>query len=82
MKSRKRIYDALLSEHLAKDVRVSVDTIRRWVPKWYLRDWAVVKDVGDKAETFIEADYVDADCFAETDRPRVVPARTFLSQLL
>lgn len=64
---------------LAKDVRVSVDTIRRWLstlsglhhgflikpwfknvsrslrkePKWFLRDWANITDVGDRAETFI-----------------------------
>lgn len=170
--------------NLAKEVRVSVDTIRRWIdvlrrlhlgflirpwsksvsrslrkePKWYLRDWASIEDQGDKAETFvachllkavegwtdiglgtfelgylrdkekhevdfivvrdgkpwflvevksrdeslsralkyyqerikapfafqviIDADYVDADCFARLRGPVVVPARTFLSQLL
>ena len=30
----------------------------------------------------VEADYVDADCFARPGPPLVVPARTFLSQLL
>ena len=30
----------------------------------------------------LDADYVDRDCFAEPGRPRVVPARTLLSQLL
>jgi len=170
--------------NLAKNVRVSVDTVRRWIkvlssfhfgflirpwfknvsrslrkePKWFLRDWAGIEDVGDKAETFvachlfkavegwndmgfgkfqlaylrdkrkrevdfvvvrdgkpwflievklqdgtissalkhyqeqtkapfafqvvINADYADADCFAKPRSPIVVPARTFLSQLL
>ena len=169
---------------LAKQVRVSVDTIRRWIktlsdfhfgftlkpwyrsiprslrkePKWYLRDWAEVADDGSRAETFVachlikavdgwnnlglgkfgmhylqdkekrevdflivrneepwllveaklsegrlssdlerfqkllgapyamqvvvQAEYVDADCFALKDSALVVPARTFLSQLL
>jgi hypothetical protein len=30
----------------------------------------------------VDADYVDADCFAKPRAPLVVPARTFLSQLL
>ena len=127
-------------------------------PKWFLRDWSVIEDPGQKAETFmachllkavegwndmglgtfqlgylrdlsqkevdfivikngspwflaevkkgkgkvsaslkyfqehlkvpfafqvvIEADYVDADCFASTRGPLAVPAKTFLSQLL
>lgn len=174
----------IVYSNLAKSVRVSVDTIRRWIdtlsnlhhgflispwfknvsrslrkePKWFLRDWAGMEDPGDKAETFIgchllkavdgwndlglgkfqlaylrdkeqrevdfvviregapwflvevkireesispalkhfqkqvkapfafqvvvEADYVDADCFAKPRGPLVVPARTFLSQLL
>lgn len=174
----------LIYSNLARDVRVSVDTVRRWIdvlnslhlgflikpwfknvsrslrkePKWFLRDWAGIEDKGDKAETFvgchllkavegwndlgfgkfqlaylrdkeqrevdfvvvrdgrpwflvevkqqdesigstlkyyqsqtkapfafqvvIEADYVDADCFARPRGPTVVPARTFLSQLL
>jgi predicted AAA+ superfamily ATPase len=174
----------LVYGNLAKDVRVSIDTARRWVgalrnlhlgflirpwfrnvarslrkePKWFLRDWASIDGVGDKAETFvgchllkavdgwndmglgafelgylrdkekrevdflvvrdgkpwfiaevkhhetsispalkyyqdqiqapyafqvvIDADYVDADCFAKPRGPVVVPARTFLSQLL
>ena len=169
---------------LAKQVRVSVDTIRRWIttlqefhfgfrlrpwfrsvprslrkePKWFLRDWAAIEDPGSRAETFVachllkavdgwsnlgfgnfglhylrdkekrevdflvvrderpwllvearhgdgglssalkrfqellgvpyamqvvlDADYVDADCFARQDSPLIVPARTFLSQLL
>jgi predicted AAA+ superfamily ATPase len=177
--SRQLIYD-----NLAKEVRVSVDTIRRWVdvlrdlhmgflvrpwfknvsrslrkePKWFLRDWAAIADEGGRAETFvachllkavegwsdmgfgsfelgylrdkerheadfivvrdgkpwflvevkhrdeslsgnlkyfqnqlkapfafqviIDADYVDADCFARPRGPLVVPARTFLSQLI
>ncbi len=174
----------LVYGNLAKEVRVSVDTIRRWVevlrnlhlgflvkpwfkniarslrkePKWFLRDWASIEDVGDRAETFvgchllkavegwndmglgnfelgylrdkerrevdfvvvragkpwflaevkhhegamsgslsyyqgqtkapfafqvvIDADYVDVDCFARARGPVVVPAKTFLSQLL
>lgn len=174
----------LVYGNLAKDVRVSVDTVRRWVevlrnphlgflvrpwfksvsrslrkePKWFLRDWAAIEDPGDKAETFvgchllkavdgwndmglgkfalgylrdkekhevdfvvvrdgkpwflvevkqseesisgalkryqdqvgapfafqvvIDADYVDADCFATPRGPTMVPAKTFLSQLL
>jgi predicted AAA+ superfamily ATPase len=127
-------------------------------PKWFLRDWASIEDVGDKAETFVachllkavdgwndmglgkfelgylrdkekrevdfmvirnnkpwflaeikhheesmspalgffqdqvkapfafqvvfDVDYVNADCFAKPGGPVVVPARTFLSQLL
>ena len=174
----------LIYGNLAGDVRVSIDTTRRWIdvlvslhlgflirpwfknvsrslrkePKWFLRDWASIKDPGDKAETFVachllkavegwndmglgkfelgylrdkekrevdflvvrdgkpwflvevkqhdesispalryfqqqlaapfafqvvlDADYVDADCFARAGTPVVVPARTFLSQLL
>ncbi len=127
-------------------------------PRWFLRDWAGLRDEGDRAETFVachllkavegwsdlglgrfelgylrdkekrkvdfvvardgrpwfladvrygeepvsaalayyqtqlgapfafhvvvDAGYVEADCFAAPGRPRVVPARTFLSQLL
>ncbi len=174
----------LIYSNLARDVRVSVDTVRRWVdalgslhhgfllkpwfrnvarslrkePKWFLRDWAATPDSGSRAETFIgchllkavdgwndlgygkfelaylrdkskrevdfivirdgqpwflaeakhrqtaisdaltyfqkqtgapfafqvvvEADYVAADCFRRAGGPIVVPARTFLSQLL
>ena len=174
----------LIYGNFAKDVRVSIDTIRRWIdtlcnlhlgflirpwfknvsrslrkePKWFLRDWASIEDAGDKAKTFIachllkavegwndmglgqfelgylrdkdkrevdflvirdgkpwflaevkyheksigpalnyyqkqldapfafqiviDADYVDADCFARAGVPVVVPARTLLSQLL
>lgn len=170
--------------NLAQTVRVSADTVRRWIdvlrhlhlgflvrpwfksvarslrkePKWFLRDWASIADAGDKAETFVachllkavegwndlglgnfelgylrdkqgrevdfvvaregkpwflvevkqqdaslskalgyyqkqlgtpfafqvvlDADYRHADCFAEPRGPVVVPARTFLSQLL
>ncbi|MCC6680464.1 MAG: ATP-binding protein [Phycisphaeraceae bacterium] len=169
---------------LARDVQVSVDTVRRWVetlnslhhgflikpwfknvtrslrkePKWFLRDWAEIEDPGSRAETFvgchllkavdgwndlglgkfqlaylrdkekrevdfavirdgrpwflvevkhseaslspalrsfqdqikapfafqvvIDMDYVDANCFAKVQGPMVVPARTFLSQLV
>ena len=174
----------LVYGNLAKEVRVSIDTVRRWVevlrdlhlgflvrpwfknlsrslrkePKWFLRDWASIADDGDRAETFVAchllkavegwsdiglgrfelgylrdkeghetdlvvvrdgkpwflveikyrdeslsgdlryfqdrlgapfafqvvivADYVDADCFAKPRGPLVVPARTFLSQLI
>jgi predicted AAA+ superfamily ATPase len=174
----------LIYGSLASNVRVSIDTARRWIdvlvslhlgflirpwfknvsrslrkePKWFLRDWASIKDPGDKAETFVachllkavegwndiglgrfelgylrdkekhevdflvardgkpwflvevklhdesispslkyfqqqlaapfafqvvlDANYVDADCFARAGTPIVVPARTFLSQLL
>ncbi|RME30400.1 MAG: ATP-binding protein [Deltaproteobacteria bacterium] len=174
----------LVYSNLAKEVQVTVDTVRRWVdalsslhlgfrikpwfksvsrslrkePKWFLRDWSGIEDIGSKAETFvachllkavegwtdlgfgrfelaylrdrqqrevdfcvvrdgkpwflvevklkdesissslryyqqhlkvplafqvvIEADYVDADCFAKPGGPLIVPARTFLSQLL
>ncbi len=170
--------------NLAQEVRVSVDTVRRWIdimrqlhlgflvrpwhrnvtrslrkePKWFLRDWASIESTGDRAETFVachllkavegwndmglgsfelgylrdkekreidfvvardrvpwflvevkhrdesldtnlkyyqdrikapfafqvivDAAYVDADCFAAPRGPVVVPARTFLSQLL
>ncbi|MGB5466418.1 MAG: ATP-binding protein [Sedimenticolaceae bacterium] len=69
----------LIYGNLANDVRVSIDTARRWIdilvslhlgflirpwfknvsrslrkePKWFLRDWASIKDQGDKAETFV-----------------------------
>jgi predicted AAA+ superfamily ATPase len=69
----------LVYHNLAKTVRVSVDTVRRWVnvlrdlhlgflvkpwfknvsrslrkePKWFLRDWASIKDPGDRSETFV-----------------------------
>jgi predicted AAA+ superfamily ATPase len=33
-------------------------------------------------QVVVEADYVDTDCFSPQNRPMVVPARTFLSQLL
>ena len=174
----------LIYGNLANDVRVSIDTTRRWIdilvslhlgflirpwfknvsrslrkePKWFLRDWASIKNPGDKAETFVachllkavegwndmglgkfelgylrdkekhevdflvardgkpwflvevkqrdesispslkyfqqqlaspfafqlvlDMDYVDADCFARPGAPAVVPARTFLSQLI
>ena len=174
----------LIYGNLARQVRVSVDTVRRWVaalcdlhlgfvvrpwysnvsrslrkePKWYLRDWASIENVGQRAETFVachllkavdgwndmglgafelgylrdkekrevdflvardgrpwflaevkygdeslnpslkryqdqvgaphafqvtvHADYVDKDCFADPDPPLIVPARTFLSQML
>lgn len=174
----------LVYSNLARDVRVTVDTVKRWVdalgrlhhgflikpwfknvskslrkePKWFLRDWAGIENAGHKAETFIachllkavegwtdmgfgkfqlgylrdkrqrevdflvvrdgkpwflvevkhhedsigdalryyqgqikapfafqvvlDADFVDADCFAEARGPVAVPARTFLSQLL
>jgi predicted AAA+ superfamily ATPase len=174
----------LIYGNLARQVRVSVDTVRRWIdvlsdlhlgflvrpwfrnvsrslrkePKWFLRDWSSIKDAGDRAETFVachllkavdgwndmglgnfelgylrdkerrevdflvardgepwflaevknredsisraleyyqkhlsvpfafqvvvDSDYVDADCFARPRGPVVVPARTFLSQLL
>jgi len=174
----------LIYGNLASDVRVSIDTTRRWIdilvslhlgflirpwfknvsrslrkePKWFLRDWASIKNTGDKAETFVachllkavegwndmglgkfelgylrdkekreidflvardgkpwflaevkqsdesispalkhfqqqlsapfafqvvlDANYVDADCFSRASGPIVVPAQTFLSQLL
>lgn len=174
----------LIYGNLANDVRVSIDTTRRWIdilvslhlgflirpwfknvsrslrkePKWFLRDWASIKDQGDKAETFVachllkavegwndmglgkfelgylrdkekrevdflvardgkpwflaevkqhdesispslkyfqqqlaapfafqvvlDANYVDADCFARAGPPIAVPAQTFLSQFL
>jgi predicted AAA+ superfamily ATPase len=69
----------LVYGNLARDIRVSIDTARRWIdilcglhlgflirpwfrnvsrslrkePKWFLRDWASIEDMGDKAETFI-----------------------------
>jgi predicted AAA+ superfamily ATPase len=174
----------LVYNNLAKEVRVSVDTVRRWIdtlcglhlgflvrpwfrnvtrslrkePKWFLRDWSAIDSLGERAETFIgcqllkavegwndmglgdfhlgylrdksqrevdfavirdgrpwflveakhgdeklspslryfqeqtqaplafqvvlDAPYVEADCFAKPRAPLVVPARTFLSQLL
>ncbi len=69
----------LVYDNLARTVRVSVDTVRRWTevlrnlhlgflvrpwhknvsrslrkePKWFLRDWASIKDPGDRSETFV-----------------------------
>ena len=176
--------EQVVYDGLARQLRVSADTVRRWLaalcdlhlgflvrpwfsnvsrslrkePKWYLRDWASVADPGPRAETFVachlaravdgwndlgldafelgyirdkerrevdfvvtrsgkpwflaevkyrdesmsshlpyyqdrldvpfafqvmlDAEYVDQDCFAEPGRPRAVPARTLLSQLL
>jgi len=39
-------------------------------------------DVPFAFQAVLETKYVDADCFAKTGPPIVVPARTFLSQLL
>ena len=174
----------LIYGNLARAVRVSIDTARRWIgvlrdlhlgflvrpwfknvsrslrkePKWFLRDWSTVEDLGARAETFVachllkavdgwtdlglgkfelgylrdkekrevdfvvvrdgkpwflaevkhrerslgehlgyyqrhlrvpyafqvvvDADFVDADCFAQPRGPVVVPAKTLLSQLL
>ncbi len=174
----------LIYGKLAKQVRISIDTARRWVdllvslhlgflvrpwfrnvsrslrkePKWFLRDWATIRDAGDKMETLVachllkavdgwndmglgkfelgylrdkekrevdfvvaregqpwflvevkqhdesvspalkyfqrqldapfafqvvlDSKYIGADCFARPGAPIVVPARTFLSQLL
>jgi predicted AAA+ superfamily ATPase len=33
-------------------------------------------------QIIVEADYIDADCFSSQNKPMIVPARTFLSQLL
>ncbi len=152
---------ALCDFHLGFLVRPwfrNVSRSLRKEPKWYLRDWADIEDVGQKAETFVachllkavegwndmglgrfelgylrdkekrevdflvaregspwilvevkyrdeslsrslkyyqdqlkapfafhvvlDADFVDADCFARPGSPTVVPGRTFLSQLL
>ncbi len=152
---------ALCDFHLGFLVRPwfrNVSRSLRKEPKWYLRDWADIEDVGQKAETFVachllkavegwndmglgrfelgylrdkekrevdflvaregspwilvevkyrdeslsrslkyyqdqlkapfafqvvlDADFVDADCFARPGPPTVVPGRTFLSQLL
>jgi len=179
-----RSAQSLVYSSLAGEIRVSVDTIRRWIevlsslhlgfrlrpwfrnitrslrkePRWYLRDWAGIEDIGSRSETLvgchllkavegwtdlglgtfelaylrdkhqrevdfiiirddkpwllievkhrdtkiapalayfqeqlktpfafqvvIEADYVDVDCFNKPGPPLIVPARTFLSQLL
>ena len=71
--------EQLVFDNLARQVRVSADTVRRWVaalsdlhlgflvrpwfknvsrslrkePKWFLRDWAAVRDAGQRAETFV-----------------------------
>ena len=39
-------------------------------------------DVPFAFQLMLDAEYVDQDCFAEPGRPRAVPARTLLSQLL
>ena len=94
--------------NFAKNVRVSVDTIRRWIDTlcnlhlgFLIRPWflAEVKhheksispalnyyqkqlDAPFAFQIVIDADYVDADCFARAGGPLVVPAKTLLSQLL
>jgi hypothetical protein len=156
-----RWIDVLVSLHLGFLIRPWFKNVSRSLrkePKWFLRDWASIKDPGDKAETFVachllkavegwndmglgkfelgylrdkekrevdfllardgkpwflvevkqrdeslsptlkyfqqqlaapfafqvvlDANYVEADCFARAGAPIVVPARTFLSQLL
>ncbi len=174
----------LVYANLARQIRTSIDTVRRWIvalsnmhygfvvrpwyrnlsrslrkePKWYVRDWTLVEDAGLRAETFVachllkavdgwndlglgefqlrylrdkegrevdfivirdgqpwclveakltdtsigrqlanyqerlgapfafqvvvELDHVQADSFAQPGPPLVVPARSFLSQLL
>ncbi len=157
----RRWVDVLQSLHLGFTVRPWFKNVSRSLrkePKWFLRDWASIEDVGDRAETFVachllkavegwsdmglgrfelgylrdkekrevdfvvaregkpwflvevkqsdgklsksldyfqrqikaplafqvvfEMDYVNADCFAVHRGPLVVPAQTFLSQLL
>ena len=157
----RRWINTLCNLHLGFLIRPwfrNVSRSLRKEPKWFLRDWSVIEDPGQKAETFmachllkavegwndmglgtfqlgylrdlsqkevdfivikngspwflaeakkgkgkvssslkyfqehlkvpfafqvvIEADYVDADCFASTRGPLAVPAKTFLSQLL
>ncbi len=152
---------ALCDFHFGFTVRPWFENVSRSLrkePKWYLRDWAAIKDEGSRTETFVachllkavegwsdlglgvfelgylrdkeqrevdfvvvrdgkpwflaevkhrddslspalkrfqgqlrtpfafqvvlEADYVDADCFAQPSGPLIVPARTLLSQLL
>ncbi len=48
----------------------------------HLRHYQDRLDVPFAFQVTLDADYVDRDCFAEPGRPRVVPARTLLSQLL
>jgi predicted AAA+ superfamily ATPase len=69
----------LIYSHLANEVGIAVDTVKRWIdilerlhfgfvvrpwfnnvakalrkePKWFLRDWSGIDDVGQRAETFI-----------------------------
>jgi len=69
----------IIYSSLAKQVRVSVDTMRRWIqtlsalhhgflirpwfknvsralrkePKWFLKDWSSIQDIGDRSETFV-----------------------------
>ncbi len=157
----RRWVDLLVSLHLGFLVRPwfrNVSRSLRKEPKWFLRDWATIKDAGDKTETLVachllkavdgwndmglgkfelgylrdkekrevdfvvaregqpwflvevkqhgesispalkyfqqqldapfafqvvlDSKYIDADCFARPGAPIVVPARTFLSQLL
>lgn len=157
----KRWMDVLSAFHLGFMIRPwfrNVSRSLRKEPKWYLRDWAGVTDIGKRAETFVachllkavegwndlglgefqlaylrdkekrevdfvvvrdrkpwmlveaknsetslspslavfqsqtdaphafqvvmELEYIPADCFAHAGAPLVVPARTYLSQLL
>ena len=71
--------EQVVYDGIARRIRVSADTVRRWIaalsdlhlgflvrpwftnvtrslrkePKWYLRDWSNVNDVGKRAETFV-----------------------------
>jgi len=103
----------LVYSNLAQEIRVSVDTVKRWIdlltrmhrgftirpwfasvskalrrePKWFRRDWCGVVDDGARAESFIACQMIEAvECCTDpgfaVHHPIIVPARTFLSQLL
>ncbi|MBI4243650.1 MAG: ATP-binding protein [Planctomycetes bacterium] len=48
----------------------------------YLRYYQTQLGVPFAFQVVVDANYIDADCFASTRGPIVVPAKTFLSQLL
>jgi predicted AAA+ superfamily ATPase len=76
----------LIFSNLAREISVSVDTVRRWIailsylyigfelkpwfknvakalrkePKWYLRDWSPISDLGARCETFAAGHFLKA----------------------
>ena len=91
----------IVYSNLAKQVRVSVDTVRRWVdalsnlhlgflirpwfrnvsrslrkePKWYSRDWAAIKDPGDRGRDVRGVPSAQSSGWVDRHGPRQVRPR-------